>query len=130
MNYGCQSMVAPLRRVIVKRPQEAFRSPQHIQAQWKQINFLDAPDFTRAVREHEAFVQLLQKGGAEVLYLPVDERTGLDSIYTHDPGLVTDAGAILFQTGKVARRGEGPAMADALKKWNVPVLGKIDGDAL
>ena len=34
---------------------------------------------------------------------------------------------MIFQTGKIARRGEGPAFADACRKWGVPVLGGIDG---
>ena len=53
----------------------------------------------------------------------------MDSLYVHDPVLITDAGAVILQTGKVARRGEGPAMADALKGWGVPILGVVEGDA-
>ena len=53
----------------------------------------------------------------------------MDSLYVHDPVLITDAGAVILQTGKVARRGEGPAMADALKSWGVPILGVVEGDA-
>jgi N-dimethylarginine dimethylaminohydrolase len=65
----------------------------------------------------------------EVLELPADDRTGLDSLYAHDPVLITDRGAVIFQTGKIARRGEGPAFADALRAWDVPILGTIDGPA-
>jgi N-dimethylarginine dimethylaminohydrolase len=43
--------------------------------------------------------------------------------------LITDAGAVIFQMGKTARRGEGPAFADAFKNWNVPILGVVDGAA-
>jgi N-dimethylarginine dimethylaminohydrolase len=56
--------------------------------------------------------------------------TGLDSIYTHDPALVTEAGAIILQLGKPARRGEGPALAEALRQWEVPILGVVDGMAM
>jgi N-dimethylarginine dimethylaminohydrolase len=122
-------MVAPLRRVIVKRPREAFRDDTTIAAQWKGLGFTAPPDFQEAENEFSALVRILEKNGAEILYLPADDRTTLDSIYTHDPALVIDAGAILFQTGKIARRGEGPALGDALKKWGVPVLGIIDGPA-
>src|SRR5204863_675169 len=55
------------------------------------------------------------------------DRTGMDSLYTHDPVLITERGAIIFQTGKPARRGEGPAFADAFKSWGIPVLGVIAG---
>jgi len=127
--YGSQSMVGPLRRVIVKRPRQAFRDKAAIEAQWKDLNYTDPPDLAGAEKEFDAFIRVLEGGGAEVLSLPGDDRTGLDSLYTQDPFIITDAGAVIFQTGKVARRGEGPAIGDALKAWDVPVLGVIDGTA-
>lgn len=126
-SFGCQSMTAPLKRVIVKRPQEAFRNQDILTSQWKEFGFTAEPDLERACEEHERFVAVLQKAGAEVLYLPTDERAGIDSIYTHDPAIVTNNGAVVFQTGKKVRRGEGPAMADALRKWGIPVLELVDG---
>ena len=120
-------MVASLRTVIVKRPEEAFRSRDAIEKEWNDLGYTRPPDLNRASREHETFVSLLTLAGAAVLYLPADDRTGLDSIYTHDPVLITEAGAVIFQTGKPARRGEGPAFTDALKEWDVPVLGTICG---
>lgn len=122
-------MVARLKRVIVKRPEEAFRSRHHIEREWKDLAYTRPPGLARAAGDHERFVALIEQAGAEVLYLPADERTGLDSLYAHDPVLVTDRGAVIFQTGKIARRGEGPAFADAFKKWGVPILGVIDGAA-
>jgi N-dimethylarginine dimethylaminohydrolase len=122
-------MVAPLRSVVVKRPEEAFRDTTAIENEWARLGYARPPDLDRAAADHRNFVQILKNAGAEVLYLPRDQRTGLDSIYTHDPVLMTDLGAIIFQTGKVARRGEGPAFADALKNWGVPVLGSIGGPA-
>lgn len=122
-------MVGRLRRVIVKRPDEAFKSAAHIEQEYKALNYTRPPDLNRAAREHERLVALMEEAGAEVLYLPSDDRTTLDSLYAHDPVLVTGQGAVIFQPGKVARRGEGPAFADAFKKWGVPVLGVIDGDA-
>jgi N-dimethylarginine dimethylaminohydrolase len=53
----------------------------------------------------------------------------MDSIYTHDPMLMTEAGAVIFQMGKQARRGEGAAFAGALKAWGILVIGVIDGIA-
>jgi arginine deiminase len=127
MKSGCHSMVAPLRRVIVKTPQAAFRSQSTIDSEWERLHFLSAPNYELAVREHAFLVHLLRESGAEVLCLDADDRTGLDSIYTHDPGIMTEAGAILFQTGKDLRRGEGPAMADALRNWGIEILGTIEG---
>src|SRR6185503_7502859 len=128
-SFGSQSMVAPLKRVIVKRPEQAFRSRDHIENQWKDLGYTRTPDLQTASRHHQQFVNLMKDAGSEVLYLPVDDRTGLDSLYTHDPVIVTDRGAVVFQTGKVARRGEGLAFAAAFEDWDVPVLGTIDGAA-
>lgn len=122
-------MVARLRRVVVKRPEDAFRSNDHIEKEWKALNYTRPPDLDRARRDHRDFVSVMAGAGVEVLYLPADDRTGLDSLYAHDPVLITGAGAIIFQTGKPARRGEGPAFADALMSWNVPILGVIEGAA-
>jgi N-dimethylarginine dimethylaminohydrolase len=127
--FGSQSMIAPLRRVVVKRPRDAFGDKAAIAAQWKALNYTAPPDLDAAEKEFEEFVGAIEDCGAEIFSLPPDGRTGLDSLYTHDPGLVTDAGAVLFRMGKTARRGEGPAMADAFKTWGIPVLGTIDGPA-
>jgi N-dimethylarginine dimethylaminohydrolase len=126
MTFGSQSMVAPLRRVAVKRPEQAF---QQIDREWRELNYTRPPVLPKAAGHHRQFVRLMESAGAEILYLPVDDRTGLDSLYAHDPVLVADRGAIIFQTGKVARRSEGPAFVDAFKNWNVPILGVIDGPA-
>jgi arginine deiminase len=128
-SFGSQSMVAPLQRVIVKRPADAFWGSEQIDKQWRSLAYVRPPELTRASADHARLVDLMTKAGADVLYLPADERTGLDSLYAHDPVLITDRGAIIFQMGKAARRGEGPAFAEALRSWNVPLLGSVDGDA-
>jgi N-dimethylarginine dimethylaminohydrolase len=129
ISFGGQSMVAPLRRVIVKRPEDAFRSRERIDREWTSLAYVRPPELARASAHHARFVRFMTEAGAEVLYLPADDRTGLDSLYAHDPVLVTDRGAVIFQMGKAARRGEGSAFADALRSWNVPILGSLDGDA-
>jgi N-dimethylarginine dimethylaminohydrolase len=122
-------MVAPLRVVAVKRPEEAFRSEAAIEQEWNDLAYVTPPDLRAASEEHRDFVSLLNAAGARTLFLPEDFRTGLDSLYAHDPVLITDAGAVILQMGKVARRGEGPAFADALRSWDIPILGYVDGEA-
>ena len=119
-------MVAPLRAVAVKRPAEAFGN---VAREWQQLNWTRVPDLKTAAEEHGRLVALLESAGARVYFLPEDNRTNIDSLYAHDPVLVTDAGAVILQMGKAARRGEGPAAADALKSWDMPILGAMDGEA-
>ena len=122
-------MVAPLRRVVVKRPREAFRSAEAVAAEWRRLGFTGPPDLGRAEDEHARLVSLLEQTGAEVLCLPAADGTTLDSIFVHDAALVCDRGAIVFRTGKPERRGEGPALAAALAAWGVPVVGEVGGEA-
>jgi len=125
-SFGGHTMTGRLRRVLVKRPAEAFTSADQIAAQWRDLGYLGMPDLEQASAEHARFVARLEQAGAEVVYLPADPRTGLDSLYCHDPALITDAGAITFHMGKPARRGEGPAMTDALSALDVPLLGRVE----
>lgn len=125
--YGSQSMTGELKGVIVKRPAEAFGDRAQVGAQWQALNYLGEPDFDLAARQHAAFVQVLAAAGAEVCYAPAAPNTGLDSVYVHDPVLVTDRGAILCQMGKPAREGEPAALGAYLQQLGVPLLGAITG---
>ena len=126
VNFGGHTMTGRLRRVLVKRPAEAFIGADQIAAQWQGLGYLEPPNLAQAAVEHARFVALLEQAGAEVAYLPADPRTGLDSLYCHDPALITDAGVVTFHTGKPARRGEEPALADALSTLGVPLLGRVE----
>jgi N-dimethylarginine dimethylaminohydrolase len=122
-------MVEKLRRVVVKPPQAAFRSRERIQVEWESLGYHAAPDLDIATREHDEFLRLLKASGADVLELPIDDETSLDSIYAHDSLFVCDAGAIVLQTGKPARRGEASAYRRALEGWGIPIMGAVSGDA-
>lgn len=126
-SYGSQSMVRALKKVLVKRPEEAFESQERIDAQWRSLDYLTKPDFNRAVDEHQRFTSLLEMAGAEVACLPADGRTGLDALYTHDPvASVTDQGVILGRMGKDARMEEPDAQADWYAEVGIPVAGRIE----
>ncbi len=124
-------MIAPLRRVIVKCPKAAFFDESRIDAQWESLGYLGRPDLGRAIDEHRRFAALLGAAGASIEYLSEDSRTGMDSIYTHDPvASVTDRGAILGRMGKEARVGEPDAMADAFDSFGIPILGRIEAPGM
>lgn len=125
--YGCQSMVRPLKWVLVKRPEEAFENQERIDAQWRSLDYLARPDYGRAVDEHRRFTALLEAAGAEVACLPADDRTGLDALYPHDPvASVTDRGVILGRMGKDARMKEPDALEDWFAGAGIPVAGRIE----
>jgi len=128
MGFGCQSMVKPIKRMLLKHPRDAFLSPENIAAQWQELNYLSAPDFAKALDEYERFASLLSKTIRELDYLPPDAQSGLDSIYVHDPVIVTQRGAILCNMGKEQRRREPAAIGEYLQRIGVPILGRISGD--
>ena len=129
LNCGSQSMVAPIRSVIIKRPPKAFVDEATIEKSWRGAGWHAAPNLSVATEQHERFVDLLARTGAEILELPTGTGTGMNSIYTHDPALVTEAGVIVFQMGRWDRKGEGQALELALRAWNLPVLGHVGGEA-
>lgn len=127
MSFGCQSMVKPVERMLLRHPRDAFQSEARIAAQWQDLNYLAAPNLGKALEEYEFFASLLARTIPEIDYLPPHAQTGLDSMYVHDPVLVTVRGAILCNMGKAQRRGEPVAIGEYLPQIGVPILGRISG---
>ena len=124
-----QSEVAPLTRVALKHPRDAFVDEATIAAQWRALNFTAPPDLAKAADEFERFSELLRSSGAEVVMLPRDPRTTLDSIYVRDASIVCDRGVILCRMGKLQREGEPDAQEDAFQRMAAvagPVAGRIE----
>jgi N-dimethylarginine dimethylaminohydrolase len=117
-------MIDPLRRVLVKRPDEVFASadPQR----WR---YAGRPDLDEARREHDEFAAKLRSAGAEVLYH--DEILGdlCDAIYVFDPLLMTNEGAVLLNMGKDLRRGEEASLGRRIREAGVPLIGGLEGEA-
>jgi len=129
VNVTTQSEFAPLERVVLKHPREAFVDQATIATQWRSLGFSGAPDLDRAADEFDAFADLLRAGGADVHLLPRDERTTLDSIYVRDAAIICDRGAIICRMGKAARLPEAPAQERALAALtpsSVPIIGRIE----
>jgi dimethylargininase len=122
--YGGQTMWAPLRRVIVRRPDTAFGEADP--AAW---HYTAQPDLQRAQAEHDGLAALLRESGVEVLYHDEEQPGCADAIFTFDPALVTDAGAVLLAMGKALRRGEEEALGRRLEAAGVPIMTRLEDDA-
>ncbi len=122
--YGSQSMVDDLRRVLVRRPDEAFGN-----ADPEKWHYVSQPDLATARAEHDALVATLRETGCEVLYHEAELPDHADAIFTHDPVIITDEGAIVLRMGKENRRGEEAAIGRSLEALGVPVLATLEGDA-
>lgn len=126
-SYGGQNNIGEIKAVVVKRPHEAYIDQAHIAAQWRELSYLGETDFGVAAEQHARLVNLLGEMGAEVLYAPQSENTGLDSVYTHDPIAICNKGVIVCNMGKPQRRGEPDALAKFFEGLGVPVAGRIQG---
>ena len=127
-DFGAFNNWGPLKKVAVRRPQEAFVSDVKIDAEWKDLNFHSRPDLGNARDEFEQVDRLLKSTGAEVIHLPGGEGLTLDSLYTHDALVVTPRGLVRPRMGKPQRRNEAAINGAALEKLGLPIAGDITGD--
>jgi N-dimethylarginine dimethylaminohydrolase len=121
--FGGQTMVAPLRRVLVRAPEESALE------NWQAYDWRSAPDPKGLFAEHETFCSVLADAGAEVIFgrTPVDGD--LDAIYAHDASFICDDGALVLRPGKELRRAEAAAAARDLEAAGVPVVATMDAPA-
>ena len=117
--FGVTSMVAPLRRVLLRRPATAG---DFAGAGWR------PPDPGLLARQHDGFCQLLADAGCEVEIAAAADGL-VDATYVRDPGLMAGHGAVLFQMAKPARELEPPLLGAALEGAGVPITGWLDGTA-
>jgi len=118
--FGGQTMVAPLRRVLVRSPDESTL------ANWRAYGWRSAPDPKRLRREHEDFCTLLAEAGAEVVFGRTPAEGDPDAIYAHDASFVCDDGAIVLRPGKELRRVEAATARSDLEAAGVPIVAALE----
>jgi N-dimethylarginine dimethylaminohydrolase len=112
-------MSAPLRRVLLRRPAV---TGDFAAANWR------PPDPGLLATQHEAFCELLAGLGCEVAVAAASDGL-VDATYVRDPGLVTGAGAVLFQMVKPARQAEPALLGEEFTAAGVPVAARLTGTA-
>jgi dimethylargininase len=122
--HGAQSMTAPLREVLVKRPGAAFAAGFDDPA----VGFLHAVDLAAAQRQHDALCGILADLGVTVHELDADGPSP-DGVYVFDPMLVTDQGAIPLRSGKPNRQGEEAVLEAWASARGIPIAGRIQAPA-
>jgi dimethylargininase len=113
-------MTGALRRVLVRAPRAEDLGG------WRMCGWRAEPDAAGIVREHEAFCSLLSDTGAEVILAESAAEGNPDAIYTYDPALVADGGALLLNPGKECRREEPAALAEDFQRIGIPVAGRLE----
>ena len=118
-------MVDPIKKILLKHPKSAFINQKKINEQYLKLNYFEAPNFNKAILDYENFVSLLKSFDIELHYLPEDKSTSLDSIYTHDPCVISNNGVIICNMGKKSRLPELDAIEKFFNSIQIPILGKI-----
>ena len=117
--FGVTSMVAPLRRALLVRPDIVG---DFAAAGWRE------PDTDALLREHDQFAELLAGLGVEIEV--VDAPAGMvDACFAYDPVFVVGGGAVALQMVKPARQGEPAFLAAEVERAGVPVVARLNGGA-
>ncbi len=114
-----------LTRVLLKHARDAFVSDAAISSEWKGLKFSAPPDFARAAAEYDAFLDILARGGTEMVFLPRQDGATLDSIYVRDASIVSVDGVIVVRMGKKQRAEEPAAQEQELRRIGWPIAGSI-----
>ena len=123
--FNCNNMVDPIKRIVLKHPKDAFINQNKINSEYKSLNFLGAPNLKESLKEFEQFTKILNSFDIKLQFLEKDESTTIDSIYTHDPLIISNSGAIICNMGKKNRIPEKVAIKNFLKSENIPIIGEI-----
>ena len=119
--FGSQSMAAPLRRVLMRSAANAMRNADR--TAW---HYGPGFDPAKAASQHAVLAELVAAAGAEIEWIE-DKADGLsDSVFTHDPSLMTDRGALILSMGKPLRAGEPSLHEETYRRLGVPILGRVE----
>ena len=77
---------------------------------------LGAPDYNRALHQHEKYCDALTACGLSVIHLAPDADYP-DSTFVEDTALITPRGAVLTRPGAESRKGEVSAIESALRQF-------------
>ena len=120
--FGAQNMVSQLKKVLMKRPQN-FMSKVDLQ-KWNYTSPLNQEILNQNYNE---FYRIIKNSGAEIVDLKLtNENEELcDSIFTHDPSLVLNDGAIILNMGKNLRKKETEEHTNFYNEEKIPIIGKV-----
>jgi dimethylargininase len=122
--YGVNSMIAPLKRVVVKRPDKQFAVTD-----FEKWHYTSPPNLEPAQAHHDELTNILRQHRTEVIYHDEEIADKADAIFVYDPVFVTPFGSIVLQVGKELRRGEEEPLGRKLESVGVPILGRLTGNA-
>jgi len=124
ITYGVDSMVAPLERVVMRRP-----SPSTFSADPDVWHYAAPLDPVRLARQYDGFTKCVAATGTTVHWIPQAEDGLADSIFAFDPSFMTPWGAILMRPGKTLRRPEVGLHRSLYRRLGIPIIGTVSAPA-
>ncbi len=118
-------MVGALKKILVRSPLE---EENHIK-DWKKWGYARKPNIRLAREEHANFVETIKAEGVITFFAHDVHRERLDAIFTSDPAIITDRGAVILKMSKALRMGEEETLSENIAKLEIPILGRIQGEA-
>ena len=118
--WGGQSMTTTLRTVMVRQPAPTVGGDE-----WQSFGYTRSIRQDATVREHRQFTQILRDAGVDVIEAGPDPTGHLDAIFSYDPSIMTNAGAVLLRPGKELRRDEPRFHRATYDELGIPVIGEI-----
>lgn len=111
-------------RAIVKKPGKSY-------VNGLTTSHLGTPDFELALKQHEAYIEALQKAGLTVTVLEADEEFP-DSTFVEDTAVLTEKCAVITNPGADSRNGEIEAMKQVIPRFydtveSIQSPGYLDG---
>jgi len=121
-DYGSQNMVSQLRKVLMKKPQIFMSDVDKVK--W---NYEGPLDQDLIENNYNDLVNIINKSKIEIFYLELhnEDEELCDSIFTHDPSLVINEGAIILNMNKELRKNEIFSHIKMYESLNIPIVGKI-----
>lgn len=119
--YGAQSMAGPLKRVLMRGAGSAMR-----RADASEWHYGPGFDPQKAALQHQGLAKLVAASGAEIEWLTEEDDGLADSVFTYDPSLMSDHGAIILSMGKALRLSEPALHEAAYKRMGIPILGRVE----
>ena len=87
---------------------------------------LGVPDYTRMIRQHEAYIQALRSVGLEVIVLEADIKYP-DGYFVEDVAILTPEIAVITNPGAMARKGEEDSIELLLRRYRPTVRIQAPG---
>ncbi len=115
-------MVSTLKKVLMKKPQSIMS-----EVNLEKWNYGSPLSQERIDKDYKEFEKIIRNSGVQINYLQIEEEQKelCDSIFTHDPSLLLNQGAIILNMGKKLRKEEARLHKKFYDRNNIPIIGEI-----